>query len=434
VNTRNGVLLVVSSGLKLYREYLMSSVSARARAAGHVLHLINARQPTWQRDYVDEWTVLNIFDHDRLAATVMEIAAERHVVGLLCWDEPLVIPSAYIADRLGVPGLTVDGVLGCRDKLRTRRLLTAAGLNQPAFAMAADAELARAAAARIGYPVVVKPRALGASIAVVLAQDEAQLDDAFRVAQDAGQVGNPMFRGGALIEEYIEGPEISIDGAVHKGDYLPMFLARKQVTLHPYFEELGHIVDALDPLLADGGLMEMVATAHRALSVEYGITHTEVKLTERGPLIVEVNGRLGGDMIPYLGKLATGIDPGEVLFDVATGARPDFAARRSRTVGIKFGYPEHNMIVESVTVPEPDPGAGLVTAAAMVDPGTELRLPPGGYIARHSFVICEADDPQSCMLRLDKAAGLVQVVGKPAQPPPAGTRFRLPAGLLETDE
>lgn len=430
----NGVLLVISSGLQLYREYLVSAAAARARADGHVLHLINGTRPTWQRKFFDEWTVLNVFDHEKLTAAAMEATAGRHVAGLLCWDEPLVMPAAYIADRLGVPGLTVDGVHGCRDKHRTRRLLTAAGLHQPAFVMAADLDQARAAAAQIGYPVVVKPRALGASIGVVMAQDQAQLDAAFRVAEDAGFVGDEPFHGGALVEQYVAGPEISVDAAVHKGDYLPMYVARKQVTLQPYFEELGHIVEAADPLLADGDLIKMLAAAHRVLGVEYGITHAEVKLTDTGPLIVEVNGRLGGDLIPYLGKLATGIDPGDVLYDIGTGARPRFTAHRDRTVGIRFGYPPHNMVVESVTLPEPDPRIGLVKAAAMVDPGSELRLPPGGYIARHSFVICQAHDPRSCDQRLSEAASRVQVVGRQVPPPPPGTRFEMPPGLLEVDE
>lgn len=427
-----GALLVIGSGLKLYREYLVRSAAARAWSAGLELVLVNNLRPTWQHEYFTDITVVNVFDHGLLAAAARELAAAHLVVGVMCWDEPLVMPAAELAEEFGVPGLTIAGVHGCRDKHRTRTVLSAAGLHQPGFEMTGTVAQARAAAARIGYPVVVKPRALGASIGVVFAAGEAELDGAFRTASDASLIGDEPFRGGAIVEGYASGPEISVDAAVHKGEYLPMFVARKQTGLHPYFEEVGHVVDAADPLLHDEALMEMLDRAHRELGVENGITHAEVRLTDQGPLIIEVNGRLGGDLIPFLGKTATGIDPGEVLVDVATGRRPHLVATRQAVAGIRFGYPERDCRVRAISLPSGAPG--LVLAAAMVEPGTELRLPPGGYIARHSFVICQADDPAGCAGRLETAAARVQVDTEPLPPPAPGTTLRMPAGLLDVDE
>jgi biotin carboxylase len=432
VNTDQGVLLVIGSGLKLYREYLVRSAAARARRAGLELVLINNLKPTWQYEYFGEITVINVFDHKLLASAARQIAARRAVVGVLCWDEPLVMPAAELAAEFGVPGLSIVGVHGCRDKLSARSRLTAAGMLQPGFEMTATVEQARAAAKSIGYPVVVKPRALGASMGVVLAADEAKLDAAFRVASEASLVGDEPYRGGAIVEEYAVGPEISVDAAVHKGEYLPMFVARKRTGLYPYFEEIGHVVDAADPLLHNTVLMDTLSRAHRILGIESGITHAEVRLTDRGPLIIEINGRLGGDLIPFLGKTATGIDPGEVMVDVATGHRPDVTATRRAVAGIRFGYPEHDCLVRSVRVPDAVPG--LVIASPMVEPGTTLRLPPGGYIARHSFVVCQADDVQTCNERLAAASALVMVDSEPVDPPPPGTRLKMPAGLLDVDE
>lgn len=425
-------LLVVGSGLKLYREYIVRAISERARAAGLRLVLINNLRPTWQRAHFDDITVVNVFDHQLLAQTARELACRYSVVGVMCWDEPLVMPAAELAAEFGVPGLSVPGVHGCRDKHSCRTRLTAAGLPQPGFALTADLDQARAAAARIGFPVVVKPRALGASMGVSLAADEAELDFAYRVAHEASLVGDAPYRGGAIIEGYLDGPEISIDAAVHKGEYLPMFIARKSTGMPPFFEETGHVVDSADPLMSDGALMTALATAHHVLGIEDGITHTEVRLTARGPVIVEVNGRLGGDLIPYLGRIATGLEPGSVLFDIATGRRPDLTHTRAGVAGIRFGYPDRDCVVRSVAVPEQAPG--LVLASPMVEPGTTLRLPPGGYIARHSLVVCSATDVPSCARRLDEAAAAVRVDAELVEPPPAGTPLTMPAGLLDVDE
>jgi len=253
--------------------------------------------------------------------------------------------------------------------------------------MTSDPAQARAAAERIGYPVVVKPRALGASIGVVMARDAAEFDAASPSRRRPARSIRASTAPKVIVEGYAGGPEVSVDGAVHKGEYLPMFLARKESGEHPYFEEVGHVVDAADPLLADEELVGTLALAHRALGIEDGITHSEMRLTPRGPVVIEINGRVGGDLIPLLGQLATGIDSGEVLFDVATGQRPDITPTRRfrgrhpvRTAGgrlrgavgdraVRFARPRHGV--------------------ADVEPGTTLRLPPGGYLARHSFVVCE---------------------------------------------
>ncbi|WP_018681964.1 ATP-grasp domain-containing protein [Actinokineospora enzanensis] len=428
----NDVLLVIGSGLKVYREYLVAPIHRRAKENGLDLILINNLKPTWQHRYFDEIVVANVFDGEVMGAAAREVVARRTVVGLMCWDEPLVLDAGLLAAEFGVPGLSAAGVRGCRDKELTRAALTAAGLPQPGFALTTTVEEATAAAARIGYPVVVKPRAMGASIGVVFAADEAELVTAFGVARAASEVDPGPYRASVIVEEYVSGPEISVDGAVHKGEYLPMFVARKHSSDEPYFEEIGHLVDADDPLLRDHELVDVLARAHHTLGVEYGITHAELRLSPRGPLIIEINGRLGGDLIPFLGRTATGIEPGEVLFDVSVGRRPDITPGRRAVAGIRFGCPDHDCRLESVRVPTEAPG--LVAASPMAEPGTSLRLPPGGYLARHSFVVCEAADAETCLARLDIAADLVELTTTPLGPPAPDAPFEMPAGLLDVDE
>jgi biotin carboxylase len=399
----DGVVIVLGCGMRRYREYLLSAAATR-----RPLWLFNPDAPSWQTDYVVGSTVLDTYDRQAVLDAAQEVARTRPVLGVLSWDETLIVNTAHVAEHLGLPGATVDGIEGCRDKRRSRRALSEAGLRQPRHGWAENEDAAVEVAATVGYPVVVKPRGMGASIGVVLAHDEAELRNAFHTAEDSSYDGAEAYHGGALVEEYLHGPEISVDAAVVAGAYLPMFTARKQVGMDPYFEELGHIVEAADPLRGDPGLLTLLAAAHRAIGFQYGITHTELKLTPDGPVIIEINGRLGGDLIPLLGKLATGIDPGVAVVDVATGRHPNLTHTQARTVGVRFGYPPVDCEVVSVKVPEADEPRGLVAACALVDPGGQLRLPPGGYIARHSYVICTAESPGACAALLDDAAAQVR--------------------------
>jgi biotin carboxylase len=205
--------------------------------------------------------------------------------------------------------------------------------------------------------------------------------------------------------------------AVVNGEYIPLFLARKTIGMHPFFEELGHLVDAGEPLLADLELLATLALAHQAIGFGCGVTHTEVKLTTRGPVIVEINGRLGGDLIPLLGRYATGIEPGAVAVELALGLRPEITrGPGGRCVGVRFGYPTQDCEVESVTVPAPRADNGLLAAGPLADPGERLALPPAEYTSRHAYVICAGAGRAECEALLDKALAEVHLAARPLIP------------------
>jgi biotin carboxylase len=413
----DGVVLLIGSGWRPYREYLLHGLARQS-----ALWLIDGRPPTWQRPYLTGSSVVGLLDEDRfvpdrqgLVGAALRVAEEQKVLGILTYDEQFVTATAHVAERLGVRGLTVVGAENCRDKARTRAALTAAGLPQPRYALVHNLDEAVAAATRIGYPVVVKPRGMGASAGVVRAERPDDLAGALEVAGRAGRAGPPVYEDGALIEELVDGPEISIDGAVSDGEYRPFCLARKQLGALPYFEEVGHVVDAADPLLTDPALQPLLAEAHNALGVLDGVTHTEVRLTVRGPVIIEVNARLGGDLIPYLGKLAAGVDPGRVAAEVATGARPSVEATMQACAGIRFLYPPQDCRVLGVSVAESAAVPGVREARAMVQPGAKVRLPPNAQLGRYAYVLAVAPTRAECETALGEAAALVDLRYEPLE-------------------
>jgi hypothetical protein len=424
VNTADGVVLLIGSGRRAYREYLLKGASARCP-----LWLIDAEPVGWQEPYVVGGTVVEPLDAERevpdqegLLAAAVALARQRPVLGVFTYDELLVIPTARVADRLGLPGFSADGAERCRDKHRSRMALAAAGLRQPRFGLARAAAEATQIARSFGFPVIVKPCGMAASIGVVRVDHPAEVAGAFTAAERASRSGPPAYEGRALVEELVEGPEISVDGAVSGGEYQPFCLARKQSGFHPSFEETGHIVDAADPLLADPELARVLADAHRALGLRDGITHAELRLSPRGPVVIEVNARLGGDLIPYLGQLATGVDPGWVAAEVALGNRPRIEPTRREIAGIRFLYPPEDCRVEAVVVPAAGAVPGLTEARPMVAPGAKLRLPPRAHLGRYAYLVCTAEDPATCQARLDDATKLADIHCEPLAPALADER------------
>lgn len=405
-----GTVLVVGSGGRHYREYLLAS-AARQRP----VWLLDNRSPTWQAEYVQGTTVVPLLDDDRLVpdrdqltAAAQKIDAECGVAGVFTYDETLVTATAHIAESLGLPGLTADGADACRNKHRTRRALTAAGLPQPRYAYVLTPGAAAEAAEAFGYPVVVKPRGAGASIGVVRVDSPGELTAGYAIAEAATHIGAPAYEGGILVEEYLEGPEFSVDGAVHRGHYQPFVVARKRVGFPPYFEETGHLITAADPLLDDPQVRQVLDAAHRAVGVRDGVTHTEIRLTGRGPCIIEINARLGGDLIPYVGMLATGVDPGRIAVDLAVGTPPTLRgpAGTAGTVGIRFANPHRDGRITAIGLPAAGAVPGLIEAKPLVPPGTVVRLPPRGFLSRYAYVICRADTPEACDAALAEAVAL----------------------------
>ena len=410
-----GVVLLIGSGQRAYREYLFPGLGRRAP-----LWLIDEATPVWQRRYVaGSCTVPPVGgndvvpDEERLIDAALEVASRRPVLGVCTYDELLVIATARVGERLGLPGLGVATARRCRDKLATRQALTRAGLPQPRFALVQSQHEAVSAGGEVGYPLVLKPRGMGASVGVVQVDRPTDLEAAFAVATHASRFGPPTFDDGVLMEEMVEGMEISVDGAVVEGEYQPFCLARKRTGLAPYFEEVAHLVDPVDDLLQDPGLREILDAAHQALGVRNGVTHTEVRLAERGLVVIEVNARLGGDLIPYLGRLASGIDAGALLAEVAMGIRPSLKPRPRGCAGIRFLYPPQDCRVLDLHLPRRGAVRGLTLARPMVKPGATVRLPPRAHVGRCAFFVVRARRPSECDARLEQAVAQARLDYEP---------------------
>jgi len=402
------LLLLVGTGSKDYRRYLLDAISPYYR-----LHLLSPHEPTWEAPYLFGWTATpDLTDEAAMAATAKGLDG---VDGVLCWDEAYVLPVARLTAALGLPGGGPDAVAACRDKHGTRTLLAAAGVPQPRSTLVADVDEALAAAAEIGYPVVLKPRALAASLGVVRVDDPAALAAQWAFAHDTTVPGAPSYDVSVLVEQYADGPEISVDAVVHHGTVTPLVLARKQLGYPPYFEEVGHLVDGADPLLADERVRRVLQDTHTALGFADGVTHTELRLTPSGPMVIEVNARLGGDLIPYLGMLATGVDPGLAAAAVAGGVEPEVATDRARVAGVRYFYADaDDTVIETVQFSEcdlPDEVDRLVTLAA---PGAVVSPPPkGATFGRVALATAVAASTERCLAALDAAGKALRIAGRP---------------------
>ncbi|NUR30094.1 MAG: ATP-grasp domain-containing protein, partial [Catenulispora sp.] len=317
-----------------------------------------------------------------------------------------IIATAALAEGLGLPTAPAEAVGRCRDKPGPRPALDAAGVPQARSLAVGSAEDALAAAAGLGYPVVVKPRSLAASFGVVRVDRAEEMAGAFAAAagivlpEEKTRYAEPV-----LVEEYLDGPEISVESACFGGQVAVLAVARKQLGFAPAFEEVGHVVAADDPLLVDPELAELVAAAHRAVGYHTGVTHTELRRTASGLQVFEINARLAGGHIPLLGLLARGVDVNRIAADVACGREPDLAGSVNRVAAIRFFYPEQDGVLARVVVDEDALPAEIEQARVLMAPMTDVKLPPRGvaWLSRVAHAIAVADTADECRAALDAA-------------------------------
>ncbi|TGB03071.1 ATP-grasp domain-containing protein [Streptomyces palmae] len=402
------LLLLVGSGGRIWREYVLRAIVTRYR-----LHLLCPAPPSWETPYIDGYTVVDTLD----AAAMTEVARAHPegFAGVLTYEETRVEAAADLATALGLRTSPRSAVSACRDKYLGRQALERAEVPQARSIAVAGLEQAAEAAERIGYPVVIKPRALSASCGVTYVAGPEQLEEAYREAGRIWFDEVPRSSAPILVEEFLDGPEISVEAVCRDGRITVLFVARKELGYAPGFEEVGHLVRADDPLLRDETLLGVLQDAHTAVGLTDTVTHTELRLTADGPKVVEINARIGGDRIPYLGGLVTGIEIGLVAADLAAGAVPRLGTADSAAVaGVRFLYPECDLRLESIEVAEDRLPAEIHEVAPLADPGKELWLPPvDNARSRFALVVAVSRTEKDCTAALDAAAAAVVARGTP---------------------
>ncbi|MCH0538531.1 ATP-grasp domain-containing protein [Streptomyces sp. MUM 203J] len=413
-------VILVGSRIRQYREYALASLAAR-----YEVTLVAPEAPTWQARYVETHRIADTTDAAKLFPAVADLRGEVAEAAVLTWDEWSLTAVSAVAAKLRLRAMDPAAARICRDKYAARQAFEAAGMAAVRHAPATSEDEALAAAESIGFPVVVKPRTLGGSFGVMIARDADELRRAYQLAhgsrlQGAGTADT------VLVEEFVEGPELSIDSVVVDGTATPVCVARKRLGPHPYFEEVGHLVTAWQHEPWADAVTELVRSAHRAVGVDYGVTHTEVRLSPDGPRLIELNGRLGGDLIPHLHQLATGVDLARAAAEIAFERTPDLTPTRSLSAEIRFLYPAHDGTVDRVVLPEPSEADGLAESFALAAPGDELQLPPRGLTPRYGALLAVGDTPADTRGTLDRAEGRSRVEVTGAEAHRLGARVENP--------
>jgi biotin carboxylase len=341
---------------------------------------------------------------------VMEAVSDSAFDGVMTYDETLVPLAAAVAAEAGLPGLSQTSAASARDKHRMRSAWSAANVPSARFGLAGDVRDAARIADEIRYPVVLKPRNLGGSIGVVAVHNSTELHSHFphvASARHDGFVVEPS----VLVEEMLDGPEVSVEGIVHEGELHIGGITDKRTGMDPYFEELGHVAAPWRDHASVEEITAVAARAHAALGISVGATHTEMRLGPSGPKLIEIAARLGGDLIPLVHRYGTGVRLSAAAGRVACGDAPDLGFPRQRTAAIRMFYPTRAGRVVRRELHD-NPGRSRSHWEDFqwrVKVGDLVGLPPDQHMGRLAHLIVSADNRADCELSVAEADAWLDV-------------------------
>ena len=237
-------------------------------------------------------------------AAAAEIVAREHdapIAAILALGDRAPLAAVLAARVLGLRYNAPEAVANCRSKLRQREVLTAAGVPVPGFFAFTLSDSLDAVLPRVKFPCVVKPLRLSASQGVIRANNAAEFRAAIArvravVESPEVQVTREPELDRLLVEEYVPGAEVAVEGLLDRGQLRVLAIFDKPDPLEgPYFEETIYVTPSRLPASAQEAIVACTRRTVEALGLTHGPLHAEFRWNERGAWVLECAPRpIGG--------------------------------------------------------------------------------------------------------------------------------------------
>ncbi len=342
-----------------------------------------------------------------IEGTVRTARQYEHVLkGVMTVGTDASLTVAAVAGALGLPGIHYDAAENATHKVKMRRTLKAAGVSVPDFLAVWTIDEARAAAERLGFPLVAKPVDNMGARGVMRVDNVTAIEGAFRHAKSCSTSGE------VILEQFIEGPELSIDALVWDSQILCTGTADRIIARPPHFIELGHTLPSAMPASDQQAAIAEMQKAVKALGITFGAAKGDVKVSPRGPVIGECAARLsGGWMSSHTFPLSAGWSMIRGAIEIAIGRKPEIPAFFSRVAMERavIAAPGRITRIDGIAHARRLPGVVDVIVKARV--GDTVSAPTSN-MDKQAHVIAVADTVEECDAVMRRALELVRIETK----------------------
>ncbi|MDX9959839.1 MAG: ATP-grasp domain-containing protein, partial [Spirochaetia bacterium] len=401
-------ILILGAGV------MQGPVIQLARQKGYRVCVADGNDKAVHAKDADEFVHVDLKDKEALAAAAAGLPG---LAGVMTAGTDFSASVAWVAEKLGLPGIPHETALDASDKARMRTRLAAAGVPVPSFAYGTiDDDPEKLAAGFVPgglpvYPVVVKPVDNMGARGCRLVRKASELATAWKDAVSHSRSGR------AIIEEYLDGPEFSLDAIVHSGTIHIRGIADRHIHFEPYFIEMGHTMPtAYGPEIVEA-VVEVFKSGIRALGINRGAAKGDIKYTRKGAFVGEIAARLsGGYMSGWTYPHSSGIEPSAEAIDIACGVVPaeasplrDWVCAERAFISIPGKVQEIRNLESAADIP------GVTELFSRITPGDTVRFPVNN-VEKCGNVIAAGPDRAQVESSAATAARSVLIRLQPGEP------------------
>jgi biotin carboxylase len=357
---------------------------------------------------------INLDDESQALEKILRIARQKPYQSVIAPDDYTVELAAKIAQALGLPHNPPGAARFSRRKDLAREQLRQHHIPTPQFRRI---ELHKDLMPQIEgfpYPCVIKPVSLSGSRGVIRANSDDEFVRACaRIKNIVAQVSNEDEKNTLLVEEYIPGIEVAVEGFLNENEFIPLALFDKPDPLEgPFFEETYYITPSRLPMERQKHIFQQVHAACRAYGLKTGPVHAELRWHNDQAWIIEVAARTIGGECAQLLKFGTGYSLEQLVIAHSVGLGLKMQPMEEAAGVLMIPTPKSGVLrrVEGVLAAQKIPLIETVTIS--VREGYELQTLPEGssYLG---FIFARGPSPQEVEAALRQAHSLLNIVVSP---------------------
>lgn len=307
--------------------YLQQPLVEKAREMGLYTICFAWEDGAVCKDLCDKFYPISIVDKD----AILKVCREEGIDAVTTIaSDVAVLTVNYVAEQMGLIGNPDKYSQTATNKYLMRQCFMENGVPSPKYCLT-DGEVPMAIST-FRFPVIVKPTDRSGSRGVEKVEKQEDLQEAItRACKES-------FQQKAVIEEFVEGREISVESISFEGKHYILQITDKVTTEAPFFVELEHHQPSTLPEDIKSRVKAIVLNALTALHIQYGASHAELKITKDGDIrVIEIGARMGGDFIGSdLVKLSTGYDFLKGVIDVDFGQFEEPKITEHKFSGVYF--------------------------------------------------------------------------------------------------
>ena len=265
--------------------------------------------------YADKYYNASTMDED----AVLAAAVDFHPDGImtLATDMPM-RGVAKVSDKLKLHSISYDTAVKATDKYEMIKAFHLHDVPSPWYFVIDSFEELKTLDGKISFPCIIKPTDNAGSHGVAKADSFQELSELYEYSRASSRHGK------VIVEEYLDGPEVSVEIMVVREEVHILQITDKITTGAPHFVEMGHTQPSQLSEDVQKAIKDVAIAACKVIGINKGPAHVEMRVTSRGPVMIELGARMGGDNITtHLVPLSTGIDMVRTTIEVALGEAPD---------------------------------------------------------------------------------------------------------------